>query len=89
MEKIQSWSKIWYTDSMWKDTWHCRHDGGSLGKLELMHDSKVSNGNESHICTDDARGKQLSISDFFADLSGFTMMKAQIKMAKIKKFKKK
>jgi len=54
-----------------------------------MHDSKVSNGNESHICTDDARGKQLSISDFFADLSGFTMMKVQIKMAKIKKFKKK
>jgi len=28
------------------DTWHCRHDSGSLGKLELMHDSKVRNENE-------------------------------------------
>jgi len=49
----------------------------------------VRNVNESHIRTDDARGKQLSISDIFADLSGFTMMKVQRKMAKLKKFKKK
>lgn len=49
----------------------------------------VRNVNESHVCTDDGRGKQLSISDFFADLSGFTMMNVQRKMAILKKFKKK
>ena len=40
------------------------------------------NGNEPHVSTDDGIGKQLSISDFFADLSDFTMMKVQRKMAK-------
>jgi len=68
---------------MWKDYWQCCHDGGSLGKLELMHVSKTTrNGNEPHVSTDDAIGKQLSRSDFFTDLSDFTMMKVQRKMAK-------
>lgn len=31
--------------------------------------------NISHVFTDEARRKQLSISDIFADLSDFTMMK--------------
>ena len=54
-----------------------------LSKLELMHDTKICTPNKHNLSIYDwwwselARRKQLSISDIFADLSVFTMMKAQ------------